>query len=198
MKDGAAAAVLARCGQTALTAAYLDGELAADAAARFEAHAKECPDCSASLLEQRRLLCLLDAAFDQTFEKGVTLPRDFTRAVKARAQTDMTGLRDKRERARALKLCAGLAAATVVLVFVTASDAVLTPLVDAARASGSVLGVAARGAADAGAGAGLVARAVGGRFGVGHGLFAALMLLVFAAACAILLRLVSRYHRAGD
>ncbi len=90
-----------RCGHSTHVAAYLDGELDPGSAARFEAHARSCPACSAALLEQRRLLCLLDAAFDETFEKRLPLPRDFTRAVKARAQTNMSGLRDARVGVRA-------------------------------------------------------------------------------------------------
>ncbi|MGB8510894.1 MAG: zf-HC2 domain-containing protein, partial [Pyrinomonadaceae bacterium] len=98
------------CARTSLTAAYLDGELEAAASSVFELHLKECGDCSAALAEQRRLLCLLDAAFDQTFEKRFAPPKDFTRVVRARAQTDMTGVRTRSERTLALKICVALAA----------------------------------------------------------------------------------------
>ena len=56
----------AKCPRTSLTAAYLDGELDPAACEEFDAHARVCADCAAALLEQRRLLCLLDTAFDQT------------------------------------------------------------------------------------------------------------------------------------
>jgi anti-sigma factor RsiW len=88
------------CGRTALVAAYLDGELEAAAAGDFEAHSKSCATCAAALLEQRRLLCLLDTAFDETFEKRIELPRGFAREMKARAQTDMSGVRAREERRR--------------------------------------------------------------------------------------------------
>jgi len=192
MKDGAAGESKG-CEHSSLTAAYLDAELDADATARFEAHAGECAACAASLLEQRRLLCLLDAAFDETFEKGLALPRDFTRAVKARAQTDMSGVRDARERVRAVKICAALSVAALALLGVAAFG----PLLHAARTAGGMLGVAGRTAADAGAGAGVVLRAVGGSFGAGSWALTLLLAAVFAGALVLLLRLISSYHRAG-
>ena len=185
------------CGQEAAAAPYLDGELDPSAASLFERHARECPDCTDSLLEQRRLLCLLDTAFDDTFEKKVTLPADFTRVVRARAQTDMSGVRGRGERARALKICAALAACTCLLLGTTLFSAAIGPLADAFRAASGVAGVTGRAAVDAGAGAGVIMRAVGGRFVAGSEPFVALQWVVFVGALLLLLRLISRYHRAG-
>lgn len=176
-------------------AAYLDGEL--EDAAAFESHAKECASCSSTLREQRRLLCLLDNAFDETFQKKVALPADFTRVVKARAQTDMSGiLRVPRERTISLKICLGLACAIFVLLGAPALDA-LAPLGNAARAVASVLGLAAGAAADAGAGALVIGRAVGGRFVSDTGPHALFVLVpVFGLALVLLVLLIGRYHRA--
>jgi anti-sigma factor RsiW len=196
MADGAADQG-ARCPQTILTAAYLDGELDAPASEDFERHAKTCDACTAALLEQRRLLCLLDTAFDRTFEKRVALPRDFTRQVKAHAQTDMSGVRDARERRLALKVCAALAAAAFALLGFAAFDAVVAPFLGAAHAGAGVLDVAGHAAADAGAGAGVILRAVGGRLSASEPL-ALLQWVVVAVALVLLLRLVGAYHRARD
>jgi anti-sigma factor RsiW len=195
MADGAADTG-PQCPQTTLSAAYLDGELDAAAAEEFERHARECAACSASLLEQRRLLCLLDTAFDETFAKKVALPQDFTRQVKARARSDMSGLRAARERRLALKICAALAVAAFALLGFASLDAVVAPVVNAARAGVGALGVAGRAAADAGAGAGLVARAVGFRLDATP--LALLQWAVVVAALVLLLRLIVAYHRAGD
>jgi anti-sigma factor RsiW len=180
-----------------LTAAYLDGELDAPAAAAFESHAKTCVACSSALLQQRRLLCLLDTAFDDTFEKRVALPREFTREVRARAQNDMRGVRDARERRRALKICLALGAAAFALLGATVFDAVLAPALNGARVAGRVLGVAGHAAADAGAGAGFVMRAVGGRLIAGSDAMAILQGTVLAAALVLLLRLIGAYHRSA-
>ncbi|HVG28925.1 MAG TPA: zf-HC2 domain-containing protein, partial [Pyrinomonadaceae bacterium] len=79
------------CGCTDV-AAYLDGELSVAESSSFEEHLLACAPCAAALSEQRRLLCLLDAAFARA-QKKVELPEDFARVVKARAQTDMTSVR---------------------------------------------------------------------------------------------------------
>jgi anti-sigma factor RsiW len=194
MADGAADTG-PQCPQTTLTAAYLDGELDATASEEFERHAKTCPACSASLLEQRRLLCLLGTAFDESFGKNVALPRDFTRRVRARAHADMSGLRHARERRLALKICVALAAAAFALLGFAAFDAVVAPVVDAARAGVGALGVAGRAAADAGAGAGVVARAFGLR--LGDSPLALVPWAVVFVALVLLLRLVVAYHRTG-
>jgi anti-sigma factor RsiW len=200
MTDGAADS-RGQCPQTILTAAYLDGELEARAAEEFESHTAACPACAGALLEQRRLLCLLDTAFDETFEKKVALPEGFTRELRARAQNDMSGVRDAGERRRALKICLALGAAAFTLLGFAAFDAVLTPVLSAARAAGGMLGVASHAAADAGSGAGFVLRAVGGRLVAGTDMPAALQWAVLAVAVVLLLRLISAYHRragAGD
>jgi hypothetical protein len=187
----------AGCRMAASAAAYLDGEMEPASASLFEQHARGCAACSESLLEQRRLLCLLDTAFDDTFEKRVVLPADFTRVVRARAQTDMSGVRGRDERARALKICAALAAGTFLLLGAALFDAALAPVFGALRAAAGVAGVAGHAAADAGAGAGVIMRAVGGRFVAGSETLVALQWMALLGALVLLLRLISRYHRAG-
>ncbi|MET0621560.1 MAG: zf-HC2 domain-containing protein [Pyrinomonadaceae bacterium] len=186
----------ATCPQTALTAAYLDGELDGSASEEFDAHARACPPCAAALLEQRRLLCLLDSAFDKSFEKRVELPEGFTRQLKARAQNDLSGVRDARERRRVLKICAALGLAAFALLGFAALEAVTGPALRAASAATGMLGVAGRTSADAGAGAGVVLRAVAAH--VVSGFASPLILgLLLAAGLALLLRLISGYHHAS-
>lgn len=190
---------VAACPRTELTAAFLDGELDAACADEFESHTRACPTCSAALLEQRRLLCLLDTAFDETFGKRITLPEDFTRKLRARAQNDLSGVRAGSERRRAFKICAALAVAVFALLGFAAFEAVAAPAIAAALGAGRLLGAAGHAAADAGSGAGLVMRAVGGRL-VASGALAFVELAAIAAAFVLLLRLIGSYHRAraGD
>ena len=184
-----------QCPRTSLTAAYLDGELDAPACEEFDRHARACPDCSAALLDQRRLLCLLDTAFDDTFEKGLKLPEGFTRQLKARAQNDLSGVRDARERRRALKICAALGAAAFALLGFAAFDVVTRPAARALGAASGVLGVAGRASAEAGSGATVVLRAVAGRIVSGAESASVFWVLLLAAGVLLLLRLVSGYHR---
>ena len=185
------------CPRTSLTAAYLDGELDPAACEEFDAHARACPDCAAALLEQRRLLCLLDTAFDQTFEKRLELPDGFTRQLKARAQNDLSGVRDACERRRALKICAALGAAAFALLGFAALDVVVRPALRALGAASGALGVAGKASADAGSGAAVVLRAVASRIVSGAESAAVFWVLLLAAGVVLLLRLVSGYHRAS-
>lgn len=187
----------APCPRTSLTAAYLDGELDPAASEEFDAHTRECLVCASALLEQRRLLCLLDTAFDDTFEKKLELPDGFTRQLKARAQNDLSGVRDACERRRALKICAALGAAAFALLGFAALDVVIRPALGALGAASGVLGVAGRASAEAGSGAGVVLRAVAARLISGAESASVFWVLLLAAGVLLLLRLVSGYHRAS-
>jgi anti-sigma factor RsiW len=175
-------------------AAYLDGELSVAESSSFEEHLRACAPCAGALSEQRRLLCLLDAAFARA-QKKVELPEDFARVVKARAQTDMTSVRRVGERRRAALLCLALAALALALLGVRAVGEGLLPLRAAVGASLSILDMIFHTAAEGFAGAALIVRSFG-RFvatepgGVRASLFVALALSVFA-----LLRLINKYHR---
>ncbi|MBV9927076.1 MAG: zf-HC2 domain-containing protein [Acidobacteria bacterium] len=194
---GVVARERAECPRTSLTAAYLDGELDPAACEEFESHTPACPDCSAALLEQRRLLCLLDTAFDETFEKKIELPKGFTRELTARAQNDLRGVRDARERKRALKICAALSAAAFALLGFAALDVVVRPALRALGAATGALGVAGRASADAGSGAAVVLRAVAGRLLPEAESAALFWGLLLVGGVLLLLRLVSGYHRAS-
>ncbi|MFL6258030.1 MAG: anti-sigma factor family protein [Pyrinomonadaceae bacterium] len=185
------------CPRTSLTAAYLDGELDPAACEEFDQHAHACTDCTSALLEQRRLLCLLDTAFDETFEKRLKLPEGFTRQLKARAQNDLSGVRDACERRRALKICAALGAAAFALLGFAALDVVIRPALRALSAASGVLGVAGRASVETGAGATIVLRAVAGRLVSGAEQAAVFWVLLLVVGLLVLLRLVSGYHRAS-
>ena len=118
-------------------AAYLDGELSEAGIDCFEDHLKSCGDCATELRAQRQLLCTLDVAFNGT--RSFQLPHNFTRIVTARAESDLSGMRNKRERRRALKLCAGLALVSFALLGAAARTVVLEPLRTFFKVTGSLL-----------------------------------------------------------
>jgi len=93
--------------QSEEVAAYLDGELDGSALDCFEQHVKQCLVCASELRTQRQLLCTLDVAFNDS--RGFDLPSDFARVVTARAENDLTGVRNRHERKRAVQLCGVLA-----------------------------------------------------------------------------------------
>lgn len=186
-----------RCARADSTGAYLDGEMDANGSAAFESHAKECPCCSAALREQRRLLCLLDNAFHpHAIEKRIELPKDFARVVTAHAQNDMCGLRSRAERAFSLKLSLILAASAALLLAASASDNVFAESAALARAAASIVEMLGHALYDAGTGAVVILRALGGRFVAGPQPLTALYTVLFGGALLLLLRMIRSYHRA--
>ena len=99
------------CSHLSDIAAYLDGELAAEAEISFERHVTDCEICSERLNEQKRLLHALDFAFED--EKAFDLPKDFVKKVAVRAESDVSALNSKEERRRAFLITGLLFAAGV-------------------------------------------------------------------------------------
>lgn len=175
-------------------AAYLDGELRDGALVAFEEHLKECRSCSEKLAEQRRLLCTLDMAFGE--EKALTLPVDFARVVTAHAQTDMSGVRAKCERTRALRLCLALGLFSFALLGSAAlTDSVLEPLRMFGWLAGAGVRFLWRAIYDAGAGLVVIMR-ITARFTFESHPLGVLSYLLLAGALYLLLRLIRSYHRA--
>ncbi|HEX8137605.1 MAG TPA: zf-HC2 domain-containing protein [Pyrinomonadaceae bacterium] len=174
-------------------AAYLDGELAESARCALERHLAECAPCAEQLREQRRLLCALDMALSG--EHSLPIPKDFARVVAAHAQSDMSGVRARSENRRALCLCLLLATVSAILIGSAAlSDAALAPFWALAKPAATVMAFFGRMLYNVGAGLAVISR-LGGRLLFESrplGLFGCLL---FAAALALLPRLIISYHR---
>lgn len=175
-------------------AAYLDGELSIAESASFERHIASCRACALALAEQRRLLCLLDAAFSRV-HKRVELPEEFVRVVKARAQTDMTSARHASEGRRAALVVATLFLIACALLGGRIFAVGLTPLRAAAGAVLSISGMIFHTFSEAAAGLLFILRSVGRYLATEPRGGGTLVLLLLACALAALLRLVSDYHR---
>src|SRR6266446_7464132 len=117
-------------------AAYLDSELDGAAAESFEAHLKTCARCATELRMQRQLLCTLDFAFS---EPSFELPGNFSRVVAAHAESDLSGMRKKSERRRAVQLCALLALLSFALLGAASRTLVFDPVRSFLRVTGSLL-----------------------------------------------------------
>lgn len=175
-------------------AAYLDGELDGAASESFEAHLKTCAPCATELRMQRQLLCTLDFAFS---ERSFELPRNFSRVVAAHAESDLSGMRKKSERRRALQLCALLALLAFALLGAASRALVFQPARSLLRIAGSILDLVGRALYDAGTGAAVIVRVVGRALILApHGLGLILIVLPFVIALALLPRLILNYHRA--
>lgn len=94
-----------QCPRTEI-AAYLDGELSSREELDLEMHFAVCKKCAGEFNEQKKLLRALDFALDE--KTDFKLPENFTRSVVVKAESNISGLRRREERFRALFLCAAL------------------------------------------------------------------------------------------
>ncbi len=175
-------------------AAYLDGELSGDAFDRFEAHLKSCVHCDDELRAQRQLLCTLDVAFSDS--RTFDLPHNFTRIVTARAENDLSGMRNKQEGRRALQLCASLALVSFALLGAATRVIVWEPVQSFFRVTRALLDLIWQATSEAASTVIVFIRVIGrailpAQSGLGVFLFLAFLVSVF-----FLLFLIAKYHRA--
>lgn len=175
-------------------AAYLDGELDAVEGTRFEQHTKTCAPCATALREQRRLLCVLDAAFGDARQQ-IELPKNFTQIVKARAQSDMSSVRHRGERQRAFALCAGLVALSFALLGWQAWDELFAPLRGIAGVLVTMFDMAAHTVGEVVSGVALMLRVLGGQLLNEPSAFRTATYIILALAVVLLFRLIGNYHR---
>jgi len=88
-------------------AAYVDGELSPRQELALEQHLTACETCRAELNEQKKLLCALDFLHEGN-PSEIEIPKNFARVVATRAESTVSGLRNREERGRAIFLCASL------------------------------------------------------------------------------------------
>ncbi len=87
-------------------AAYVDGELSAEAETAFERHISECEACARGLLDQRQFLAALTASFDDA--SSIQMPADFTKRVVSNAESTVAGVRRPNELLTAVCITAAL------------------------------------------------------------------------------------------
>jgi anti-sigma factor RsiW len=180
--------------ETEKIAAYIDGELDPSAHKNFERHIEHCATCSAELQEQRQFMCELDSALAGPFDLAV--PTNFAQVVAVNAESDMRGVRDRVEHARALRFCIILSLAAFAMLGFTASRAII---LNARLIAGKVVGVAgffAKAGFDAAAGLTVISRVVTRGVVADSRLLGFVGFLLVALAIGLLSLLISRYHRA--
>jgi anti-sigma factor RsiW len=175
-------------------AAYLDGELDDATSTRFEQHTKTCAACAVALRDQRRLLCVLDVAFGDA-ERQIQLPANFTQVVKARAQSDMSSVRHRSERKRAVLVSVVLAALSFALLGSQAWEELFAPVRAVAGIAATMFDMAANAAGEAASGVALTLRVLGGQMLEEPGAGSVGTYVIFAVAVALLFRLIVSYHR---
>ena len=174
-------------------AAYIEGELEPAFHRSLEDHLRECAPCAAELQAQRLFMCELDSVLASPFDLAV--PANFAQVVAVNAKSDMRGMRDTAEHARALRFCIILGLAAFALLGFASSKAVILSVRSFAGKVFGVLGFFAEAIFNAATGFTVVSRVVSRGLIADSRLagFAGLLLVVLAIA--VLSRLIARYHR---
>lgn len=179
--------------ETENIAAYIEGELDPRLHSALEAHLHECENCTGELQAQRSFMRELDFALASPFDLAV--PPNFAQVVAVRAVSDMRGVRDTAEHARALRFCVLLALAAFALLGFASSKSIVVSLRTFASSVFGTLGFLAEGIFHAAGGVILTSRVVSrGLITDSRGTTAGGLLLI-VLAIAVLSRLIARYHR---
>jgi predicted anti-sigma-YlaC factor YlaD len=85
---------------------YLEGELSATEELSLEKHFAECETCLNEFSSQKELSRALNFAFNE--ESEIELPKDYTKVIVSKAESNVSGLRTKRELTKAIFLSCAL------------------------------------------------------------------------------------------
>jgi anti-sigma factor RsiW len=110
---------------------YLDGEMSASDRNAFEAHIEECAGCRIEIELHREIENIPDA---------IVLPTGFSKVVAATAESQVSGLRKRKERKTTLAIIAGLMIA-VFLVLGANMRSLVSVLAFGVEKAGSFLGL---------------------------------------------------------
>ncbi len=175
-------------------AAYVDGELEPRLRSEFEEHVQDCKHCASELEAQRLFMCELDSALASPFELAV--PADFAQVVAVYAESDMRGVRDRAEHARAFKFCLVLGLAAFAMLGVASSKAAILNVQLILDKILGVVGLLGRTLYDTGAGLLVVVRVFSRGLMPSSRLGSLAILLIVSLIIGLLSLLISRYHRA--
>ncbi len=87
--------------------AYVDGELSVADENVLEEHLSGCKVCTSEVNAQKKVSNSLEIILEDEM-KNIELPENFTEVVKTKAESNVSGLRKKKEISRALIICASL------------------------------------------------------------------------------------------
>lgn len=174
-------------------AAYVDGDLEPALRSSLETHLKECSRCTSELHTQQLFMCELDSALASPLDLEV--PENFAQVIAVRAESDMRGVRDRAENARALRFCIILGLAAFALLGFASSKAIFLNARSFASKSFGIVTFCGEAILNAATGFSVITR-VGSRAVIADSRlsgFAGLLFVILAVA--VLSRLIARYHR---
>jgi len=83
---------------------YLDGELSPAEEFDIEIHFADCKICRDEINAQKKVSTTLEIMLEQE-SKEIEVPENFTKVITTRAESNVSGLRQPKERSKALLIC---------------------------------------------------------------------------------------------
>ena len=179
--------------ETENIAAYIEGDLEPALLTTLEEHLKECAHCTSELQAQRLFMCELDSALASPFDLEV--PANFAQVVAVQAKSDMRGMRNASEHARALRFCIILGLTAFALLGFASSEAIILRVRSFGGKVFGALGFFAEALFNAASGFTVVSRVVSRGLISDSRLAGLAGLLLVVLAVGLLSRLITRYHR---
>lgn len=118
---------------------YLDGELSAESESALEMHLADCGVCRNELNDQKTFLLALSGSLEN--EPEIDLPANFTKTIVTRAESNVSGLRDRSHSLVAVAIIATIFV-TLVLVLGGESAGAFAPIASLAGGVAAVIGMA--------------------------------------------------------
>lgn len=173
--------------------AYVDGELSSAEELDLEIHVADCTTCKDEVNAQKRVSNSLEILLDEE-SQNIAVPDNFSKVVAAQAESDVKGLRHRKEISKALLICTSLFF-LVTLGLGTEIKSIGKAVSRFAEQSMAVGGFVFHLIYDSAVGVAVIFRSVTHKFAFGS--IGSLVLLVafFALAFFMLSRLVIRYDR---
>jgi len=173
--------------------AYIDCELSAEDELDMEGHFAECATCREELNSQKKVSTTLEILLEEE-SRNIELPKDFTKVVTAKAESNVSGLRHRKERSHALFICMIL-----FLIIIVGLGAEVTSVLRATGEFGdqfyAVFGFVFRLIYDIGIGVAVILKSFGHRIVVSSVASLFLLIVIFVSISLSLSRLVLRYSR---
>jgi anti-sigma factor RsiW len=172
--------------------AYIDGELSASGERELELHIAGCSICADDLNLQKTFLNALESSLDD--KTTIELPKNFTRAVVANAESRVSGLRRPGERRNAALICAVLILFSVFALgsnsekALAATSSVVEQLIAVVVSVGHVVYHFALGTT-------IVFRSLASKFVFESGIAVMFFLVLFMLSLYLSSRLLVRFHR---
>ncbi|MCB1023362.1 MAG: zf-HC2 domain-containing protein [Acidobacteria bacterium] len=173
--------------------AYIDGELTPNEEFELECHLAGCKTCTHEVNAQKKVSNSLEIILEEEM-KNIKLPDNFSKIVAAKAESNVSGIRQRKEILRAVFICL-LLLLFLVVGFGSKVTSIIPEFYEMQGQIGSVAGFVLHLGYEAFVAIAIILRSLAHKLVFGSVVSLIFVVVCFAAAFFSLSRLVSRFNR---